>query len=122
MIIKGSDHFKKLITEFIETCKSEVLLDGSKAAVDGLEEALNSSDAIAFTEKMNKLYEKQGITDSNGDILTLQHPNDFASRVILNPDGKGTFSITSEEDRWIRANQLYGNNILGKLGFKYTDE
>jgi len=29
-------------------------------------------------------------------------------------------ALSDSEDRWLRSNQLYGDNILGQLGFKYT--
>lgn len=112
--------FEKIVTEFIEEQKDALIAEKAEASIIDLQEALNSADAIAFTIKMNQLYKDKGITDDNGEPLTISHPRDLA--IKLSPDGlSGSFDLTPEEDRWLRANQLYGEDILGKLGFKYTN-
>ena len=117
-----AEDLEQYLMETIEEQKQAISEDGGKDSVQELQEALSSADAIAFTTKMNQLYKDQGIKDDDGNPLTIQHPQDLPAKISWASNGlSGDVSLTPEEDRWIRANQLYGNDILGKLGFKYTD-
>lgn len=118
------NEFKKqlesLLMNFIEDESDELLQEFSKESIYELQEAFSSAEAIQFTVKMNKFYEDQGILDDYGEPLTIQHPENLQNKIAWNADGSGgTIEFTEAEERWLRANQLYGNNILGKLGFNY---
>jgi N-formylglutamate amidohydrolase len=109
---------KNLMMSFIESEKDALARDFSQQSFHELQDALSSADAIAFTLKMNQLYKEQGITDDYGDPLTIQHPENLSAKVTWNSDGtSGTIKFTEAEERWLRANKLYGDDILGKLGF-----
>jgi hypothetical protein len=117
-----AEDLEQYLLDMIEEQKQAISEDSGKDSVQELQEALSSGEAIAFTARMNQLYKDQGIKDDDGNPLTVQHPEDLPAKMSWDSGGlSGTVSITPEEDRWIRANQLYGNDILGKLGFKYTD-
>ena len=112
---------KKLMLNFIEQEKKEVAEQFSKESFHELQAALSSADAISFTMKMNQLYKDQGILGDNGDPLTIQHPENLNAKVTWDTTGtSATIKFTDAEERWLRANQLYGDNILGRLGFNYS--
>ena len=114
------NQIKKLMLDFIDQEQKALAEQFSKESFSDLKAALSSADAIAFTMKMNKLYKDQGITDDNGDPLTIQHPENLQAKVSWDSSGSsGTIKFTDAEERWLRANQLYGSNILGKLGFDF---
>jgi hypothetical protein len=122
MIINNADDFEKTILEFIEQQKVEAVNGSAEGSLQELKEALESPEARSFTDKINKLYEEQGIKDDDGEPLILEHPSDLVNKISWDSNNKESyFSITTNEDQWIRANKLYGSDILGKLGFKYTD-
>ena len=112
-----SDSFLK----FFKECESAISITLSEFAMQSLIEAVKSAEAAAFTIKMNELYKVQNTKDDNGNIKKISTPADLGSR--MEPEGENTWSfiMSLEEDRWFRANQLFGDDILGKLGFKYTN-
>ena len=114
------NQIKKLMMDFINQEQKALSEQFSKDSFDDLKVALSGADAIAFTMRMNRLYKDQGITDDNGDPLTIQHPDNLQAKVTWDSSGtSGTIKFTEAEERWLRANQLYGNNIIGKLGFDF---
>lgn len=120
MKITNVDQFKKITDQFINDCQQELEHLSYKDAVDSLIEAINSPEAIQFTEKLNQYFKTENMTDENGEFLTIERPINLAENIIW--EGKiAVFYLSESEDRWFRADALYGNKILEQLGFKYTN-
>lgn len=120
MKITNADQFKKITEQFIDDCEQELEYLSYRDAIESLIEAINSPEAIQFTEKMNQYFKSENMVDENGEFLTLERPVNLAEHIIW--DGKtAIFSLSESEDRWFRADALYGNKILDQLGFKYTN-
>lgn len=109
---------KDLVSDLEEELKEEV----GNEAINQLNEVLESGEAIEFTDRVNQLFKEKGLKDEKGNLLQVERPTNIASRIIWEEDGQiAKFDLSVAEDRWFRANALYGNNILEKLGFKYTN-
>lgn len=117
------DEFLKFdIDQFIEEHQQEVIIEVAPEAAEMLSEAVGSDDAKSFTTKMNEIYEKRDQLDADGNPLQIETPLNLINRMVPNSDGSVRFTLTPAEDRWFRANQLYGSNIIGKAGFRYEVE
>lgn len=103
---------KKMIADLMEECRTELEYEGAEESVEVLQDALRSGTAIEFTESMNKQLPNP-----------IDNPANAFSDIAWSDDRKhAQVDLTPEEERWLRANKLYGNDMLGKLGFKYTNE
>lgn len=110
----------KILNELINEMGEEVLTEAINERVLELDEMLNSGEAKEFTRKMNETFRKNETKDENGDLVQLSIPSDMVNKLIWNSDGRtAVFELTVEEDRWFRADALYGKNLLDALGFKY---
>lgn len=116
------EDFMDTVLDFINEFVDKIKIQVSKDGLEDLSDLLAGSEAAAFTQRMNKIYEDNKIVDEYGNVLTIQHPTNLKSRVNWTEDNIGTLEITEEEDRWFRADASYGQDIIGKLGFKYISE
>ena len=112
---------KKDLENFFQDLSQQVAVILTPQAVDQLCEIVQSSEAQLFTSKMNKQYRDEKTIGADGEIIQVKTPTDLRSRMRLLADGNYQFNMSLEEDRWFRANQLFGNNITKKVGFKYTN-
>lgn len=110
------------IEAFFEEHKQDIVFELIPEAAKILSEAVSSDEARTFTIKMNKIYEEQQQLDENGDLLQIETPIDLLNRMAPNADGSTRFIMTRAEERWFRANQIYGTNIIGQIGFQYEVE
>ena len=110
------------IEAFVEEHKQDIVFELIPEAAKMLSEAVSSDEAKAFTIRMNKIYEEEQQLDENGDLLQIETPLDLLNRMAPNSDGSTRFVMTQAEERWFRANQIYGTNIIGELGFQYEVE
>jgi hypothetical protein len=115
-------NLEKFVNQHINEWREELEREGLNEHIEALSQKLQSSEALEFTQRMNKYFAKEDLKDEDGNPIRIQHPHGFASRISWDSSGKSAFfDMTEEEDRWFRADALYGNNILKELGFKYTN-
>jgi hypothetical protein len=115
------DQFKKLLTDFIPEAEIQAKVEGLAEAVDELHAILGSPKITVFTDKINKMFEEKKMVDEDGNPLRVENPQSAFDGFRIDGD-LVHFTLTEEQDRWFRSNQLYGDDILGKLGFKYITE
>jgi len=110
------------IGDFFKSLEQEQAREIIDASIQNLINGLRSSEADGFTRRINDFYVKQNLTDENGNIIKVSTPGEALRRIIMNYDQHtGEFSLSPEEERWLRSDKLYGKNILGRLGFQYTN-
>lgn len=115
------DFFKADLKKFLQQLSQQLFVELSGAAVDILCEAIESPEAEAFTLKMNQRYKSENTIGPDGKIVQVKTPSNLRNRIQKLDNDNYQLIMSIEEDRWFRANQLFGNNIIGKVGFKYTN-
>ena len=115
------DFFKVDFKDFLKECENYFISFPDLTAVKQLSDAVESQEAKNFTMIMNNIYKMENMTDEDGVVITISTPLGLESRITSNSDGTFNFSMTSAEDRWFRANKTFGDDILGKINFKYNN-
>jgi len=110
------EEFEKVVLDFLNECVDEVQQGTQHYSVEALVDDIGESN---FTDQANKLFKQHKMTDKDGKPLRAENPAKSISQV--SPEDGASFDLTSEEDRWLRANKLYGNDLLKQLGFKYNN-
>ena len=111
-----NDIFKEL-DQFLSGINSELAGQIANDAIDKLAGEVGGSD---FTKEANKLFKKHDIRDKSGELVVVSNPaNAFKELEVVSL--RGELNLTEAEDRWLRANSIYGKDVLGRMGFKYTN-
>jgi hypothetical protein len=114
---EGIEELQEFIKSFVDEAMGDVESAGPSAILDNIKsEVANSS---GFTEKMNDMFAAKNLKDADGVPIRVKNPIEALNEAV-DEDGRIKFMMSPEEDRWFRADKLYGNNILGKLGIKYS--
>ena len=111
------DLFKE-ISNLIDDTLSELQDQLASDAINDLANAIE--DDVAFTAVANALFKSNNVLDSDGNIVKVDNPADAIRNIVI-VNGSGNLVLTEAEDRWLRANKIYGKDILSLMGFKYTD-
>ena len=119
MIEINFDQFKDITKNFIPNTIKELEIEGFDGGIKELQEYFDSGKATAFTKKANKMFREKNLTDDEGNPITVENPGPALSDLTIDKT-EIRIELSAAQERWFRANQLYGNDILGKLGFKYT--
>jgi len=108
---------EKAVFQFIDELKEEVEQNAIEESVKQL--VTSVEEESGFTNKANKIFEQQKVVDGAGNPLKVENPGRTLSRI--DPKSGAEITLTAEEDRWLRSNKLYGDDVLKRLGFKYTN-
>ncbi|MHA2068095.1 MAG: hypothetical protein ACXABY_27355 [Candidatus Thorarchaeota archaeon] len=111
------EDFEKQVLNFLQECMDEVQEATQQSALQGLVDDIAAETDFEHTAE--KLFEQQGVMDDDGKPVKVTNPAQALSRV--DPEDGAGIMLTSEEDRWLRANKLYGADLLRQLGFKYNN-
>ncbi len=105
-----ADQISEFIKDFIDECKSELESDVAPASIQDLQEEMRK-DGDNLTKTINEL----------GIKVVIVNPSSALEKNIVWADDKrsGSVNFSVEEDRWLRADDLWGDKILNKLDFKY---
>ena len=117
-----NDFFDFSIEDFLEDYEQELMFIMAPEIAEALAKAVSSAEAQAFTKKMNEQYEDNNDLNEDGSPKRIETPVDLMNRMAPNNDGTVRFVMSQEEDMWFKANKLFGDDILGKLGFEYIIE
>jgi hypothetical protein len=109
-IFKGFD-------QFLSDINSELAGQIANDAIGQLAGEVSVSD---FTKKANELFKKHDVRNKSGELVVVSNPANALEELEI-VSLRGELNLTEAEDRWLRANSIYGKDILGKIGFKYTN-
>lgn len=116
-----ADNIQKLLNDAAKELSEDLEQEAKKEYIELLTKELMSAEAIEFTDRMNAYFAKEDLKDEDGNPIRITHPTNFSERINWDASKQDVmFIMTEEEDRWFRVDALYGNNILSRLGFKYT--
>ena len=103
--------------ENIEEDAMALLKEMFKEQVSALIEEIDAQVSEGFTEKINTMYKSQGLKDAQGKIIQIATPLNLSSRIVWSEDSM-QIELSAEEERWFRADQIHGRNLLESYGFK----
>ena len=112
------DDFSKNIKGFA----SDMIKDFEKECIENLAEELKkllrSGKAAGSVKKINNFFKKNNKLDADGRIMSLSDPSKIADGIVV-VDNTIIIALTQDQNMWIRADKIFGDNILAELGIKY---
>lgn len=111
------EQFKDVIKEFFSETVDQLKNENFKESVELLQNSFDSTEAAEFTNNTNKMFKRKQLKDDNGNPIEIKNPSSALKQAISYGD-EVECELSEEQERWFRANQLYGNNILKKSGFE----
>ena len=105
---------KKLAAKSIDEFKQESIQEFA----DQLRKLLRSGKASMSARKLNNLFSSRNHVDDDGNPISVASPADIADKIVI-VDDVIMIALTQDEDRWFRADSIFGDNILSELGIKY---
>ena len=108
-------NLEKEILAALNASVREAELKSSAEAIELLKETLRSDKAKTFVNHMNQIFKNLGME------ARVEDPSPVADNLKMEGT-EGTVMLTEGEDQWFRSNKLYGSDMLGEIGFKYTSE
>lgn len=112
-------NIKKLFDKEVESILKVAQAEAMSDLADALRIALRSPRALMVAKQIRQRLHEQGIVAEDGTPIEIGDPSELANSVEIR-DGQIFMALTEAEDRWVRADQLFGDDILGELGIKYT--
>lgn len=119
--MKNLSKFGKSLKNFASERVNELRVAGVHDFADALRELLRSGRANMSARKLNQLFKDRNHVDENGELIRVANPAEIADKIIVVGDVV-MIALTQDEDRWFRADAIFGSNILSELGIKYRQE
>ena len=114
-------NFSRNLEKFATECIDDFKLTSIHDFAEELKKLLKSGRAGMSAKRLNQLFKERNHTDGNGQLITVANPSEIADKITV-VDGIIMIALTQDEDRWFRADVLFGNDILAELGIKYRQE
>lgn len=112
-------NFRRLLENEINAVVGEAREAVAEDLVVHLQILLRSPRAAESVKRITEALRARGAVGSDGEPLAIGDPAELADRVVVR-DGQVFFTVSDDEDRWLRADQLMGLDLLSELGIKYT--
>lgn len=115
------DEFVKNLKKFTIDSIDDFKRESVEILAEDLRKLLRSGRAKTSAKKINALFKKHNRLDDDGRLITVSDPSQLADKVMV-VDDTIVIALTIDENRWIRADSIFGNNVLAELGIKYRQE
>lgn len=112
------DDFSKNISKFVSDTIKDFKKEHVEEAAEELRTLLRSGKATRSVKKINRLFEKSNKLDEDGRVMVISDPSKIADNIII-VDSVIIVALTQDQNMWVRADKIFGDNILAELGIKY---